>query len=135
MLSPSPNDHRPCLFVTKQHDAKGRVRKRYRDQDTATPYERLKSLPDATRWLEPGVTFASVGAVRPRLTEVELELADLVPTEGKSGTVIAFDPELDAKGCAEIRGRIERRRGMAEPNPWKCVDTSERSGHEGHSGA
>ena len=28
-----------------------------RDTNTATSYEKLKSLPEAARWLNPGVTF------------------------------------------------------------------------------
>ena len=58
VLSPFLNFHRPCLFPTEVVDEKGRrTRRRYRDQDVATPYERFKSLPDAARWLRPGVTF------------------------------------------------------------------------------
>ena len=44
-LSPFLNFHRPCLFPTETVNAKGRVRKRYRDADTKTPYEKFKSLP------------------------------------------------------------------------------------------
>ena len=36
---------------------KGRLRKRYRDEDVTTPYEKLKALPNATDFLKPGVTF------------------------------------------------------------------------------
>ena len=44
---PYLNFHRPCFFPTEEVDRKGRVRKRYRDADIMTPYEKLKSLPDA----------------------------------------------------------------------------------------
>ena len=47
VLSPYLNFHRPCLFPTEVEDEKGRRKRRYRDQDVATPYERLRSLPDA----------------------------------------------------------------------------------------
>ena len=57
MLSPYLNFHRPCWFPTETIDDKGRVRKQYRYQDIMTPYEKLKSLPDATGYLTPGVTF------------------------------------------------------------------------------
>ena len=43
VLSPFLNHHRPCLFPTEQRDHKGKIKKRYRDQDIATPYEKLKS--------------------------------------------------------------------------------------------
>ncbi len=47
VLTPFLNFHRPCLFPTEVTDKKGRIRKRYRYQDTMTPFEKLKSLPDA----------------------------------------------------------------------------------------
>ena len=53
VLSPYLNYHRPCLFATEQRDPKGRTRKRYRDHDIATPYEKLKSLPDALAFSSP----------------------------------------------------------------------------------
>ena len=63
VLSAYLNYHRPCLFATERRDAKGRIRRRYRDQDTATPYEKLKSLPDAARFLKPAVSFEALDAV------------------------------------------------------------------------
>ena len=75
VLSPYLNHHRPCLFATEQRDAKGRVRKRYRDQDLATPYEKLKSLPEAARWLKPGVTFESLDAVAYAQSDLDAALA------------------------------------------------------------
>ena len=53
VLSPFLNHHRPCLFPTEQRDHKGKIKKRYRDQDIATPYEKLKSLPNARRSSNP----------------------------------------------------------------------------------
>ena len=41
-------------------DGDGKIRRRYRRQDVATPYEKLKSLPDAGRFLKPGVTFGEL---------------------------------------------------------------------------
>ena len=55
-----------------------------------------------------------VGAARLRLAEVELELAHLVPPEGEPRAVVALDPQLDPEGRAELRGRVERRRRVAE---------------------
>ena len=57
VLTPYLNFHRPCLFACERRDAKGKVRRTYRRQDVMTPYEKLKSLPDAERYLRPGVTF------------------------------------------------------------------------------
>jgi len=59
-LSPFLNYHRPCLFPTEEIDKKGRVRKRYRDADVMTPYEKLKSLTDAERYLVPGTAFEAL---------------------------------------------------------------------------
>ena len=47
VLTPYLNFHRPCLFARERRDAKGKVRRTYRRQDVMTPYEKLKSLPDA----------------------------------------------------------------------------------------
>ncbi len=63
VLSPSLNYHRPCLFATEQRDAIGRLRKHYRDRDVATLYEKLKSLPNAARWLKPGGSFEHLDTV------------------------------------------------------------------------
>lgn len=57
------NFHRPCYFPTEYTDAKGKRRKRYRYEDMMTPYEKLKSLPDAHRHLKPGITFEQLDAI------------------------------------------------------------------------
>src|SRR3972149_4362575 len=56
-LNPYVNFHRPCFFAESITDAKGKTRKRYLLKDMMTPYEKLKSLPDAMRFLKPGTTF------------------------------------------------------------------------------
>jgi transposase InsO family protein len=56
-LNPYINFHRPCFFPESVTDAKGKTRKRYRFEDMSTPYEKLKSLPDAATFLKPGMTF------------------------------------------------------------------------------
>ena len=58
MLSP----HRPCFFPVEVQDNKGRVRKRYLYQAMMTPYDKLKSLPKAARYLKPGITFERLDA-------------------------------------------------------------------------
>ena len=70
-LSPYLNYHRPCLFPTEGIDAKGRVRKRYRDDDVMTPYEKLKSLDNADRHLRLGITFAQLDAVAHQVCDLE----------------------------------------------------------------
>lgn len=61
--SPYLNDHgprppsRPRHFPTEFTDPKGRIRKRYRYVDMMTPHDKLKSSPEASTCLKPGVTF------------------------------------------------------------------------------
>jgi transposase InsO family protein len=61
-LNPYVNFHRPCFFPLSITDSKGRIRKRYRFEDMMTPYEKLKSLPDASTFLKPGMSFAALDA-------------------------------------------------------------------------
>jgi transposase InsO family protein len=61
-LNPYVNFHRPCFFPHTTTDSKGRIRKRYRFEDMMTPYEKLKSLPDATTFLKPGMSFQALDA-------------------------------------------------------------------------
>ena len=57
VLPPYLNFHRPCFFPETILDAKGRQRRRYRLDTINTPYEKLKSLPDAKQHLKPGFSF------------------------------------------------------------------------------
>jgi len=56
-LNPYVNYHRPCLFPQTVTDSKGKQRKRYPYQGLMTPYEKLKSLPDAKAYLKPDLSF------------------------------------------------------------------------------
>ena len=56
------NFHRPCFFPDIITDSKGRIRKRYRFEDMMTPYEKLKSLPEAKDFLKPGMSFQALDA-------------------------------------------------------------------------
>jgi transposase InsO family protein len=70
-LSPYLNFHRPCFFPTEEIDAKGRVRKRYRYEQMTTPYEKLKSLPDADRYLTPEISFRKLDALAYAISDNE----------------------------------------------------------------
>ena len=63
VLAPHLNYHRPCYFPSEQVDARGRVRKRYRQQDIMTPCQKLRSLPGAADCLRPGIDFAQLDAL------------------------------------------------------------------------
>ena len=70
-LSPYLNFHRPCFFPTEQVDERGRVRKHYRYHDMMTPYDKLKSLPDAEQYLKPGITFKKLDAIAYAISDNE----------------------------------------------------------------
>ena len=56
-LNPYLNFHRPCFFPETRTDAKGKQRKVYRYENLMTPYDKLKSLPNAKAYLKPGIDF------------------------------------------------------------------------------
>ncbi len=56
-LNPYINYHRPCFFAEIQVDAKGKERKIYPYENMMTPYDKLKSLPNAQTHLKPGMNF------------------------------------------------------------------------------
>ncbi|RLQ20141.1 transposase [Seongchinamella sediminis] len=62
-LNPYVNYHRPCLFPETITDSKGKQRKRYRYESLMTPYEKLKSLPEAEGYLKPGISFEILDAI------------------------------------------------------------------------
>ena len=51
------NFHRPCFFAESIVDHRGRVKKTYPYKGVMTPYEKLKSLPEAQSYLKAGVTL------------------------------------------------------------------------------
>lgn len=71
VLSPCLNYHRPCLFPEEHVDAKGKRRKRYPYANLMTPYEKLKSLPNAARFLKPGVSFAQLDDIAHQYSDNE----------------------------------------------------------------
>jgi transposase InsO family protein len=62
-LNPYLNFHRPCGFATVSLDGKGKRQRDYPAADYATPYQKLKSLPDAARFLKPGQSLAALDQV------------------------------------------------------------------------
>jgi Integrase core domain len=54
---PYLNYHRPCYFPKTIMNEKGKIKKKYVYQDIMTPYEKLKSLPNAQQYLKPQITF------------------------------------------------------------------------------
>lgn len=68
-LNPYVNFHRPCFFAESILDEKGKLRKHYRLEHMMTPYEKLKSLPNAARFLKPGVAFEHLDQLATALSD------------------------------------------------------------------
>ena len=70
-LVPYVNYHRPCFFPEIITNDKGKQIKRYRYEYMTTPYEKLKSLPSAERFLKPGLTFESLDDIAYAISDNE----------------------------------------------------------------
>jgi len=70
-LVPYVNYHRPCFFPEIITDAKGRQKKHYRYEHMTTPYEKLKSLPNAEQFLKPGLSFHSLDDIAYAISDNE----------------------------------------------------------------
>ena len=70
-FNPYLNFHRPCLFAVPYTDARGKVKKRYPYEEMKTPYDKLKSLPQADTFLSPGTTFAQLDAIALAISDNE----------------------------------------------------------------
>lgn len=68
---PYINFHRPCYFAKIVVDKKGKEKKTYPYELVMTPYEKFKSLPDASNYLKPGVTFNELDAQAKAVTDLE----------------------------------------------------------------
>jgi hypothetical protein len=71
VLSPYLNFHRPCFFPIEEVDPKGRVRKRYPLKAMMTPYDKLRSLPEAGQCLKAGVTFEQLDQIARAMSDNE----------------------------------------------------------------
>jgi len=70
-LNPYLNFHRPCGFATVSLDERGKRKRKYNVGDYRTPWEKLQSLPEAQRFLKPGL----------RLPELEKRALAISDTE------------------------------------------------------
>jgi hypothetical protein len=61
-LNPYINFHRPCLYAETLIDPTGRQYKRYPYELMMTPYEKFKSMPQAAKYLKPGLSFEQLDA-------------------------------------------------------------------------
>jgi len=70
-LNPYINYHRPCFFAEVTVDEKGKQRKRYPYAQMMTPYEKLKSLPNISCYLKPGMTFKQLDEMAHQISDNE----------------------------------------------------------------
>ncbi len=68
-LNPYINYHRPCLYPIVITDDKGKQKKKYRYEDMMTPYDKLKSIPDAAKYLKEGTTFEKFDDIARAMTD------------------------------------------------------------------
>jgi len=68
-LNPYINYHRPCFFPIVTIDAREKQKKTYPYKAMMTPYEKLKSLPDAKQYLKLGFTLQ-------QLDDIALAISD-----------------------------------------------------------
>jgi len=70
-LNPYLNYHRPCGFATVTVDARGKRLRRYKPNDYATPYEKLKSLMKAEQYLKANLAFARLDQTASCMSDTE----------------------------------------------------------------
>ncbi len=70
-LNPYLNYHRPCFFPETRTDEKGKERKIYLYENMMTPYDKLKSLPNAKEYLKPGVSFEILDKIAYQISDNE----------------------------------------------------------------
>jgi len=70
-LNPYVNFHRPCFFPEIFTDKRGKQRRRYPYQNLMTPYEKLRSLPNARTYLKAGITLEDLDDIANTITDNE----------------------------------------------------------------
>ena len=75
------NFHHPCAFSHSSIDARGKVQKRYPLAGYRTPYEKLRALPKASRYLKNGVSFKKLDCVAAAYSDNQI--ATIIQTKRK----------------------------------------------------
>src|SRR6266436_6248767 len=70
-LNPYLNFHRPCGFATVSFDARGKRQRQYTLNDYATPYQKLKSLPQPADYLKEGIRLESLERLAKTMSDTE----------------------------------------------------------------
>lgn len=69
--NPYLNYHRPCGFAQIHLDERGRRLRRYPQEDYMTPYEKLRSLPQAHRYLKEGLRWEVLDRLAYELSDTQ----------------------------------------------------------------
>lgn len=67
------NFHRPCAYPTITVNDKGKRKRTYPADSYKTPYEKLKSLPNAQQYLKFGITFAQLDKIAYSQSDVDFK--------------------------------------------------------------
>ena len=70
-LNPYLNYHRPCGFATTSFNARGKRTRHYKAANYQTPYEKLKSLPEAGQYLKQEVSFERLDRIATKMSDTE----------------------------------------------------------------
>ena len=70
-LNPYLNFHRPCGFATVSQDARGKRKRTYKVVDYATPYEKLKSLPEVAGCFKENMSLARLDQLASGMSDTE----------------------------------------------------------------
>lgn len=70
-FNPYLNYHRPCGFATTTFNERGKRTRRYKAADYQTPYEKLKSLPEAAGYLKEGRSFERLDVIATKMSDTE----------------------------------------------------------------
>src|ERR1017187_1680709 len=70
-LNPYLNYHRPCGFATVKVNQKGKRKRVYRIEDYATPYAKLKLIPQAEQYLKAEVTWEKLDRLAGSASDTE----------------------------------------------------------------
>ena len=74
-LNPYVNFHRPCFFPETITDVKGKEHKTYRYENMMTPYDKFKSIPDASQYLKAEISFEQLDAQAAEMSDNDAALA------------------------------------------------------------
>jgi len=88
---PYINFHKPCAFPETTVDKKGKEKKIYQQKNRMTPYDKLKSLPNAKKYLKRGVSFEILDKISMEMSDNEA--AELFQNERRKLFKIIFEQD------------------------------------------